>query len=127
MFEHQISQLRRSLGLEQDESRSRWLAPIAVAAAGIGGVVALVVRRLRRQPQSGQRTDRAQQPAAQNRSGPAAARNPRTRKSSASGGRKASSASTTGSGRTSTGSRSRPKASSGGEKRSTARMTRATA
>ena len=48
MFEQQISRLRRSLGREESQPASRWLAPVAIVVAGMTGALALVASRLRR-------------------------------------------------------------------------------
>ena len=57
MLEQQINGVRRTLGIESgDEKRAAWLAPIAVVVAGVGGLVALIVSRLRGRPSSASAT-----------------------------------------------------------------------
>jgi hypothetical protein len=53
MLEEKIEDVRRTVGLAPKEPpRSSWLAPLAVGVAAIGGVIALVVSRVRGRSQA---------------------------------------------------------------------------
>ncbi len=53
MLEEKIEDVRRTVGLApKDPPRSSWLAPLAVGVAAIGGVIALVVSRVRGRSQA---------------------------------------------------------------------------
>lgn len=53
MIEEKIGEVRRAIGIDDKEPpRSSWLAPLAVGVAAIGGVLALVVSRIRGRSQA---------------------------------------------------------------------------